>query len=68
MWEGHGWRRTRRQLGFFAFLLALAAEAIWQVGFPIGIYSLIAALLGLDLLDEAFQRLKAQPPDDQGAK
>lgn len=50
MWSGEGWIRTRRQLGVASFLGLFVAEIGFHVGVPIGLYGLIASLLGLDVL------------------
>lgn len=57
MWTGEGWKQTRRGLGVSAFVAAFALEAGLHVGLPIGIYGIIAGLLGLDVLADALGNL-----------
>lgn len=58
MWSGEGWKQTRRFLGVSAFIAAFGLEAGFHVGLPIGIYGIIAGLLGLDVLAEALANLR----------
>lgn len=58
MWSGDGWKRTRRALGVSAFVAAFALEAGFHVGLPIGIYGIIAGLLGLDILSDALGQIR----------
>lgn len=58
MWTGDGWKRTRRLLGVTAFVTAFGLEAGFHVGLPIGIYGIIAGLLGLDWLADALAGLR----------
>jgi hypothetical protein len=53
VWTGDGWKRTRRLLGVSTFVAAFALEAGFHVGLPVGIYGIIAGLLGLDVLADA---------------
>ena len=58
MWTGEGWIRTRRQLGVLSFVILLVAEVGYHVGVPIGLYGMIAGLLGLDVLVDALSGLR----------
>jgi len=57
VWTGEGWKRTRRLLGVSAFVAAFSLEAGFHVGLPVGIYGIIAGLLGLDVLADALSSL-----------
>ncbi len=57
MWTGDGWIRTRRQLGVLGFVGLFVAEVGFGVTVYIGLYGLIASLLGLDLLADALTGL-----------
>lgn len=58
MWTGDGWKRTQRQLGVIGLAACFAAEVGLQTNVPIGIYTIIGGLLGLDVLAEALGRLR----------
>ena len=58
MWSGDGWKRTRRILGVVAFAVAFVLESSFHVGLPIGIYGIIAGLLGLDIITGALADLR----------
>lgn len=52
MWSGEGWTRTRRQLGFFGFIILVTIDVAFGTNLevPVVIYSVIGSLLGLDIL------------------
>ncbi len=50
MWTGEGWTRTQRQLGVFLLLALVVADAGFGVRVFVGIYGIIATLLGLDVI------------------
>jgi hypothetical protein len=58
VWEGDGWKRTQRQLGAFFLLLLGGAEVFLDADIPIGMYSIVGGLLGLDILVEALANLR----------
>lgn len=58
MWTGDGWIRTRRQLGVLGFVGLFVSEVGFHIGVPIGLYGLIASLLGLDVLADALSGLR----------
>lgn len=58
MWEGDGWKRTQRQLGVIGLVVLFVVELAFRVDVPIGLYSLVAGLLGLDILLEALGKVK----------
>jgi hypothetical protein len=58
MWTGDGWIRTRRQLGVAGLISLFVAEIGFHVGVPIGLYGLVASLLGLDVLVDALSSLR----------
>jgi len=58
VWSGDGWKQTRRALGVLTFVAAFGLEAGFHVGLPIGIYGIIAGLLGLDVLGDALGSLR----------
>lgn len=58
MWVGDGWKRTRRLLGVLGFVAAFGLEAGLHVGLPIGIYGILAGLLGLDIVVNALAELR----------
>lgn len=58
MWTGDGWKKTRRVLGVAGFLASFGLEAGFHVGLPIGVYGIIAGLLGLDILAGALADLR----------
>ena len=58
MWEGTGWKRTQRQLGILFLGLAFLAEVFLDAEIPVGIYSIVGGLLGLDILVEALSGLR----------
>lgn len=60
MWEGRGWKRTQRQVGVAALAVILTAEIWLKADIPIGAYSVVGGLLGLDVLVEALDRLKGK--------
>lgn len=53
MWTGEGWTRTRRQLGVIGLTVLFIAELGFHIGVPIGLYGMVAGLLGLGELVEA---------------
>lgn len=59
MWQGDGWIRLRRQLGVAGLVVLFGAEIGLHVGVPIGLYGLVASLLGLDVLVDALSGLRA---------
>jgi hypothetical protein len=59
VWEGDGWKRTQRQLGVFFLGLLLGAEIALEADIPIGMYSIVGGLLGLDILVEALGNLRS---------
>jgi hypothetical protein len=58
VWLGDGWKRTRRLLGVLGFIAAFGLEAGFHVGLPIGIYGIVAGLLGLDIVVNALEELR----------
>ena len=58
MWEGAGWKRTQRQLGILFLTAAFLAEVFLDAEIPIGVYSIVGGLLGLDILVEALSGLR----------
>lgn len=58
MWEGAGWKRTQRQLGVLFLGAAFLAEVFLDAEIPIGVYSIVGGLLGLDILVEALNGLR----------
>lgn len=58
MWTGDGWIRTRRQLGVAGFIGLFVAEVGFHIDVPIGLYGLIASLLGLDVLADALSGIR----------
>lgn len=58
MWEGDGWKRTQRQLGVFCLALLFVGEFVFDAEIPIGLYSIVGGLLGLDILVEALGKLR----------
>lgn len=57
MWEGRGWQRTQRQIGVAGLVALFVAEVGLNASVPIGLYSIIGGLLGLDLLLEGLGRI-----------
>lgn len=58
-WSGEGWGRTQRQLGVGGLILCFVLAGL-HVEVPIGIYSMIGGLLGLDILVEALDRVRGK--------
>lgn len=58
MWTGDGWIRTRRQLGVFLLLVLAALDAGYGVQVFVGIYGIVASLLGLDVIAEALAKTR----------
>ncbi len=58
MWTGDGWTRTRRQLGVLGLSVLFVAEIGFQIGVPIGLYGMVAGLLGLDVLAGALSGIR----------
>lgn len=52
MWSGEGWKRTQRQLGVLGLVVLFVAQLGFHAEIPIGLYTLVAGLLGLDVLIE----------------
>jgi hypothetical protein len=58
VWQGEGWARTQRILGVAGLIALFGAEVGLNADIPIGLYSIVGGLLGLDLLVEALDKLK----------
>jgi hypothetical protein len=57
VWQGEGWKRTQRQLGVAGLIVLSVAQLGFHAEVPIGLYSIIGGLLGLDVLAEALNRV-----------
>lgn len=53
MWTGEGWNRTQRQLGVFLLLILVVLDAAFHIRVFIGVYGIVASLLGLDVVLDA---------------
>lgn len=58
MWSGEGWTRTQRIIGVCGLVALFVCEAALDADIPIGLYSIVGGLLGLDLLIEALDRFR----------
>lgn len=63
MWTGEGWHRTQRQLGSLLLIGAFIAALFGHTELPIAFYTVVGGLLGLDILVEALDRLRAEQSD-----
>jgi hypothetical protein len=58
VWTGDGWTRTRRQLGASGFIALFVAPIAFHIDLPIGLYGVVAALLGLGELVETLGSIR----------
>lgn len=60
MWAGEGWKRTRRQLGFFGFIICGGLDISLHLGVPLPVYGIVGGLLGLDVINAGIDAAKKQ--------
>lgn len=58
VWSGEGWSRLQRQIGVTGLIALFGAEVFLKADIPVGLYSIVGGLLGLDLLVDALDGLR----------